>query len=83
MKKRFTSLLLVAPVAILLFATSCVREYSCQCKMTYTGAPGLPEGEVRSYQIKDTQKKAKDKCTSSSKTYDANGIHTVENCELF
>lgn len=83
MKKRFTSLLLALPVVMLIFATSCVREYSCQCKMTYTGAPGLPEGEARSYKIKDTQTKAKETCRNSSKTYDKNGIHTVEECELF
>jgi len=83
MKKRSTALLLVLPVVMLLFATSCVREYQCQCKMTYTGAPGLPDGEVRTYKIKDTEKSAKSKCEASSQTYDQNGIHTVEDCSLF
>ena len=54
MKKRFTSFLFALSVLVLLFATSCTREYTCQCKFTYTGAPGLPEGEVREYKIKDT-----------------------------
>jgi hypothetical protein len=83
MKKRSTSLLLALPVVMLFFATSCVRTYQCQCKMTYTGAPGLPDGEVRSYKIKDTQGGAKSKCEASSATYDKNGIHTVEDCTLF
>jgi hypothetical protein len=83
MKKRFTSLLLALPVAMLFFATSCTRNYTCQCTMTYTGAPGLPDGETRSYTIKDTQGGAKSKCEASSQSYDKNGIHTVESCDLF
>ena len=83
MKKRSTSLLLALPVVMLFFATSCTREYQCQCKFTYTGAPGLPDGEVRTYKIKDTKSGAKSKCEAGSSTSDANGIHTVEDCSIF
>jgi hypothetical protein len=83
MKKRFTSFLFALSAMILLFATSCTREYTCQCKMTYTGAPGLPQGEVRSYKIKDTKSGAESKCKEDSGEYDRDGIHTVEDCDLF
>ena len=83
MKKRFTSLLIAVSALVLLFATSCTREYVCQCKMTYTGQPGLPEGQVREYSITDTKKKARSACQESSRTYDNGNIHTVEDCDLF
>lgn len=83
MKKNYTSFLFAFAAFIVLFATSCTREYVCQCKMTYTGAPGLPEGQVREYSITDTKKNAQNACRSSSKTYDNGGIHTVEDCDLF
>lgn len=83
MKKRSTSILIALCAVVLLFATSCSREYVCQCKMTYTGQPGLPEGQVREYSITDTKKNAKSTCQGSSKTYDDGTIHTVEACDLF
>lgn len=83
MKKRFTSFLFALSALVLLFATSCTREYTCQCKFTYTGAPGLPEGEVREYKIKDTKSGAESKCQGDSGVYDRDGIHTVEECDLF
>ena len=84
MKKRFTTLLLALPALILLLSfASCTREYTCQCKMTYSGAPGLPEGTVREYPITDTKKKARSSCQAASGTYDDGGIHTVEECDLF
>jgi len=83
MKKRSTSLLIALCAFVLMAATSCTREYVCQCKMTYTGAPGLPQGTVREYSITDTKKNARSACQASSKTYDAGGVHTVEECDLF
>lgn len=84
MKKYFTSLSIAfSALVLLLSASSCTREYNCQCKMTYTGAPGLPQGEVREYPITDTKKNAESACKGSSKTYDNGGIHTVEDCDLF
>ncbi len=83
MKKGYTSLLLAFAAFVLLFATSCTREYVCQCQMTYSGAPGLPKDQVREYSITDTKKNAENACRASSKTYDNGGIHTVEECDLF
>lgn len=83
MKKRSTSLLVALSAIVLLLATSCTREYVCQCQMTYTGQPGLPEGQVREYSITDTKKNAESACKESSRTYDNGGIHTVEDCDLF
>lgn len=83
MKKSYTSLLMAFAAFVVLFASSCTREYVCQCKMTYTGAPGLPEGQVREYSITDTKKNARNACRANSKTYDNGGIHTVEDCDLF
>ena len=75
--------LLLAVAGITLFCTSCVREYTCQCQIVYTGQPGLPDTLVREYPIKDTKKNAESTCTSNSFTSENNGIHTEESCELF
>ena len=83
MKRRFTALLTSCCVLVLIAATSCTREYICQCQMVYSGAPGLPVGEVREYPITDSEKNAESKCRASSRIYDVDGIHTEENCDLF
>lgn len=84
MKKYFTSLFIALSAFVLLLSvSSCTREYTCQCKMTYSGAPGLPQGQVREYPITDSKKNAESSCKNSSKTYDAGGIHTIEECDLF
>ncbi len=83
MKKYSTPLFIALSAVVLLFGSSCTREYVCQCKMTYTGAPGLPQGVVKEYSITDSKKNAESKCRESSKTYDQGGIHTVEDCDLF
>ena len=83
MKKRFTSLLIALSAIVLLTATSCTRKYICQCQMVYSGAPGLPVGEIREYPITDSKKNAESACKGSSKSYDNGNIHTDENCDLF
>lgn len=83
MKRRLSALLVVCCALILCTFTSCYREYVCKCKLEYSGAPGLNEGEVREYTITDSKKNAENKCKASSKVYDIDGIHTEENCELF
>jgi hypothetical protein len=82
MKTRFTLLSGLAALA-LLFTASCTREYTCQCKFTYSGAPGLPEGVVKEYKLTDTKGGAKSKCEAASKTYSEAGIITTENCAIF
>lgn len=62
--------------------TSCVRNYRCECKITYEGKPGLPTSPPREYDIKDTNKNAKSLCQAGSKTYTDMGIVTTETCDL-
>lgn len=83
MRKYFTTLLLSLSAVVLLTATSCTREYLCQCKITYTGAPGLPQGVVTEYPITDSKKNARNACQAASGTYNSGGIQTVEECDLF
>jgi hypothetical protein len=84
MKKRSTSFLTAAAALfILLSASSCTREYTCQCKMTSTGQPGLPAPAVREYPITDSKKNAESSCKAKSNTTNSGGITTVEECDLF
>ena len=83
MKKRSTSFLIALSAIVLFTTTSCTREYTCQCQMIYSGAPGLPEGEVREYMITDSKKNAESKCRGNSREYDNGNIHTIEECDLF
>ena len=84
MKKYFSSIfILIAIFGGLFFLTSCTKEYTCQCKMTYSGNPGLPDVTTREYKIKDTKKEADAKCTANSATYQKDGITTVEECKLW
>lgn len=78
------TLLLLAIAGITLLTTSsCVREYTCQCQIVYSGQPGLPDTLIREYPVKDTKKKAKSACEANSTTSDNGGIHTQEDCHLF
>lgn len=81
MSLRHTLLLAAAGITLLL--SSCVREYTCQCQIVYTGQPGLPDTLIREYPIKDSKKKAESTCQGNSTTSDNNGIHTEEDCSLF
>lgn len=74
------------PVAIFTLAcifSSCTREYTCQCTITYSGYPGLPEPVVKEYSITDTKKDAESKCQDNSDSSVTNGIKTVEDCKLW
>lgn len=68
---------------VMIGMSSCVRNYTCQCTIKYTGAPGLPDTIIKQYDIKDTKKNAKSSCQANSKTFDNNGIHTDESCDLY
>ena len=78
-----TLFLLAIAGTTLLFASSCVRDYTCTCQIVYTGQTGLPDTLVREYNIKDTKKNAKSVCEGNSTTSDNNGIHTEEECHLY
>lgn len=77
------ALWLVMVFILMIGMSSCVRNYICQCQISYTGQPGLPDTIIKEYDIKDTKSKAQSACKANSKTYDNNGIHTVENCDLY
>ena len=82
MKLRLGSM--VALCFITMFGMSaCVKDYICQCQISYTGQPGLPDTTIKEYNITDTKKKAKSTCESNSSASDRNGIHTVVNCYLY
>lgn len=75
-------------VPLLLFfavtATSCVREYTCQCQIKYTGQPGLPDSLVQEYPVRDTKEKARDLCKGNSQEPTTQGgITTTETCDLY
>jgi hypothetical protein len=70
---------------LIVFGTSCTREFICQCKVKYTGnVPGLPDSVINEYIVKDTKGGAIKKCEANSSTItDASGINLVEECKLY
>lgn len=81
--KLFNFLLLSFLALATVSMTSCVREYTCQCTIRYTGAPGMPDSVVNQYPIKDTKNKAKSACEGKSGIYENGSITTTETCELY
>lgn len=79
----FRTLLLSAAALAAICATSCTKEYTCQCTITYTGAPGMPEPQVKEYPIRDTKKAAQNLCRENSSTTITNGITADEDCSLY
>lgn len=75
--------LLVAALLVMITMNSCIHDYTCECEISYSGKPGLPDTLTRDYSISDTKKKAKSICEGNSKTTDLEGVHTVENCYLY
>lgn len=62
---------------------SCTREYTCQCWISYSGAPGLPDSTLHEYTIRDSKKNAKKLCKDNSFTTEHNGVATKEDCALY
>lgn len=79
------STLLLGAVALAITCSSCIQEYTCQCKIKYTGQAALPDSTIREYPIKDTKDKAKSICeqNSSHTTDQTTNIKTDEDCALF
>lgn len=79
------STLLLAATLLVFACSSCVHEYTCQCKIKYSGQPGLPDSTIREYSIRDTKDKAKAACeqNSSQSTDQTTHITTNEDCKLF
>ena len=77
------TLLLSAAALTAVCATSCVKDYTCQCTITYSGAPGLPEPKVMEYTVRDTKTKAQNLCRDNSSTTVTTGITADEDCTLY
>ncbi len=74
----------LSALTILLSFSSCVREYTCQCTIKYTGQAGLPPDVRREYPIRDTKGQARDLCQGNSqKPKEQGGITTEEVCDLY
>ena len=76
-------LLLAFAFVFMTTMTSCVRDYICQCEITYTGHPALPDNKIREYDIKDSKKNAEKICTENSGQWEHGEIVTREECILF
>jgi hypothetical protein len=85
MKLSFTKSIffILGAVALLFSASSCTREYTCQCFISYSGKPGLPDTILKEYPITDTKKNAEKLCKDHSGVYEHDGIKTVEDCRLW
>lgn len=79
----FRSTLLLGVAAFTIICSSCVQEYTCQCRIKYSGAPGLPDSLVREYPIRDTKDGAKSLCEGNSQHTETNGVKTDEDCALY
>lgn len=74
---------IVISLGVLLFATACEKNYTCQCTRTYTRSNGTvinePDG---AYTFKDTKMRANSRCTEmEGYGSDLSGDY-VRNCEL-
>lgn len=81
--KLLNTLLLSAAILVLIGTESCTKEYTCQCRIVYTGVPGLPDTTVNEYTVRDTKKKAKSICEGNSANFNKDNVTTVETCKLF
>jgi hypothetical protein len=83
MKLRSKLLWAVSVMALLIGLSSCTHEYTCQCRISYSGQPGLPDTMLNEYTIRDTKSQAKSICENNSMTSEQNGIKTVEDCKIW
>jgi hypothetical protein len=68
----------------ILTASSCTREFICQCKVSYKSVtPGMPDTTIQEYLVKDTRKGAKSACEANSSSVTKNGVTITENCVLY
>ena len=64
-------------------ASSCTKEFICECEITYSGQPGLPDTLINEYKLSNTEKKAKEICEKGSSQTTEEGITTIETCKLY
>lgn len=81
MKRR---ILLVAVVALGATTTmvSCKKEYSCQCKKTYTKNGGSVTIDDNVYTYKDTRVKAEKRCNDNEGQGSDIGGDFTRDCEI-
>ncbi len=79
----FKNTLLLGLAVLTVSCSSCVRDYTCRCRIKYSGMPGLPDSSYREYPIRDTKDKAKSICEQNSAHIEKNGIKTDEDCALY
>lgn len=84
MRYRGTVLLLLAVSGVMIMS-ACTKKYTCQCKVLYSGTPGLPDSSVREFEIYNTQSAATSMCKDESyeSTDPATGIKVKETCVLY
>lgn len=81
---KIRSGLLIATLFISMIGlSSCTREYICECQISFSGQPGLPDTVTQEYPLRDTKKKAKSICEAQSSVQEMDGITTTENCYLY
>ena len=80
---KLRSTLILATLLLCFGATSCVKDYTCQCEISYSGKPGLPDTLLKEYKIRDSKKNAESLCEGNSANSEDNGIKTVEDCSLY
>lgn len=79
------TLIIVTSLILMCSLNSCVREYYCQCHISFSGATNLPDTTMNEYIIKDTKDNAEKLCegASTSSSDPITGIKTTERCSLF
>lgn len=79
----FKNTLLLGLAILTVSCSSCVRDFTCRCRIKYSGAPGLPDSSYLEYTVRDTKDKAKSICEENSQQSEKNGITTDEDCALY
>ena len=79
----FKNTLLLGLAILTVSCSSCVRDFTCRCKIKYSGGPGLPDSTYRESPLRDTKDKAKSLCEANSTHKEVNGIKTDEDCALY
>lgn len=82
MRNRYSTML-IATVALVFGLTSCTKKYTCQCVISYSGSPGLPDTTVNEYDVYNSKKGAEKVCEEASYEKTENGVKIVETCKLF
>lgn len=81
--KLLNTLFYTAALVAIVGASSCTKEYTCQCTISYSGVAGMPDTTINEYPVRDTKKNAKSICESNSAKFTKDNVQTVETCKLF